>query len=288
MRWPMARFANCEFDAALQVIDAILALPQGYQWSNCPGQRNSGCHRDLPRRLRAGPSASPRGEPNKRACSPPSTMHRYCSIWVAMAALGIGHADELVDDVREALRRAESFGDISGIVVAQCAYGTALLRAKNASHDEAIDVLRTRSVEHPEAQGDRTIALATIEPIWRSMPPAKGERDEAIKELRDSFRYTWAAASTLRRCPGEALVELLIDRAIHRRPRRGAPNCRRVAGPAARHSRAGPVVAEVTRVVGQGGRQLRRLRQAGQPIPRAVREARRPRPARRSASNGHG
>ena len=26
-RWPMARFANCEFDAALQVIDAILALP---------------------------------------------------------------------------------------------------------------------------------------------------------------------------------------------------------------------------------------------------------------------
>ena len=49
--------------------------------------------------------------------------------------------DDLVDDMREALRRAESFGDISGIVAAQWAYGTVLLRAEKASHDEAIDVL---------------------------------------------------------------------------------------------------------------------------------------------------
>ena len=39
------------------------------------------------------------------------------------------------------LRRAESFGDIFGIIVAQWAYGTALLRARSASRDEAIDVL---------------------------------------------------------------------------------------------------------------------------------------------------
>ena len=39
---------------------------------------------------------------------------------------------------------------------------------------------------------------------------------------------------------------------------------------AARYSRAGLVVVEVTRVVGQGGRQLRCLRRARQPLPRAV------------------
>ena len=50
-------------------------------------------------------------------------------------------ADDLVDEMREALRRAESFGDICGIIAAQWAYGTVLLRAENASRDEAIDVL---------------------------------------------------------------------------------------------------------------------------------------------------
>ena len=45
-------------------------------------------------------------------------------------------------------------------------------------------------------------------------------------------------------------------------------------------------MAEITRAVGQGGRQLGRLRRAGQPVPRAVRKARRPRPTRRGAANG--
>ena len=36
-----------------------------------------------------------------------------------MVVLGMSQADDLVDDVHEALRRAESFGDISGIIAAQ-------------------------------------------------------------------------------------------------------------------------------------------------------------------------
>ena len=35
-----------------------------------------------------------------------------------------------MDDMRDALRRAESFGDIFGIIVAQWGYGTVLLRAE--------------------------------------------------------------------------------------------------------------------------------------------------------------
>ncbi len=58
-----------------------------------------------------------------------------------LAAMGMYRPDDLVDEMREALRRAESFGDICGIIAAQLAYGTALLHADKASHDEAIDVL---------------------------------------------------------------------------------------------------------------------------------------------------
>ena len=69
-----------------------------------------------------------------------------------MAALGMYHADNLVDDMRDALRRAESFGDNFGIACAQWAYGTALIRAKNASHSEAIEMLE-RAHKHRQAQG---------------------------------------------------------------------------------------------------------------------------------------
>ena len=63
--------------------------------------------------------------------------------------------------MRDALRRAESFGDICGIIAAQWAYGTVLLRAENASHDEAIDMLeraQTSILKHKLL----TLALATI------------------------------------------------------------------------------------------------------------------------------
>ena len=63
--------------------------------------------------------------------------------------------------MRDALRRAESFGDICGIITAQCAYGTVLLRAKNASHDEAIDVLH-RAHANIQKHKVLTLALATI------------------------------------------------------------------------------------------------------------------------------
>ena len=84
--------------------------------------------------------------------SPRQSMHSTIYLSSTIAALGMCNADDLVDDMRDALRRAESFGDISGIIAAQWAYGTVLLRAENASHDEAIDVLERAQHKHSQAQ----------------------------------------------------------------------------------------------------------------------------------------
>ncbi|MFG1933070.1 hypothetical protein ACGFK1_20865 [Mycobacterium sp. NPDC048908] len=68
-----------------------------------------------------------------------------------MVVLGMYEPAELVDEMRETLRRAESFGDICGIITAQFAYGTALLRADASSRAEAIEVLeraRASIVKH--------------------------------------------------------------------------------------------------------------------------------------------
>ena len=187
-----------------------------------------------------------------------------------------------------ALRRAESFGDISGIIAAQWAYGTVLLRADKSSRIEAIDALERAQHNHPKHRV-MTITLATMGADLAIDAARRGRRDEAIDDLRASFSLHMGGGSRVfvglsGRGPGHASYRS----GIRRRPRRGASNRRPVAGPAARHSRARPLVAEITRAVGRGGRQLRRLRRAGQPVPRAVRETRRPRPACRSASNGAG
>ena len=181
--------------------------------------------------------------------------------------------DELVDEMRDALRHADSFGDICGIITAQCAYGTALLRAKNASHDEAIDVLDRAQANIQKHEvlihgaGDhwcrsggrcRTQMANGTRQLMTFVPPVLLHRSSGFRVFAG--------------CTGEALIELLIDRGSTRRPQRGAPNRRPVADSSTRHPRAGPVVAEIARTIGQGGRRLGRLRRAGKAVPRALRE----------------
>jgi adenylate cyclase len=112
----------------------------------------------------------------------------------------------------DALRRAESFGDIYGIICAQWACGTVLLRAENASHDEAIDVLeraRTGIQKHKVM----VLALATIGADLALDAARNGQRDQAIDELRALFTlHTGSGSRVFAGCPGEALVELLIER----------------------------------------------------------------------------
>jgi adenylate cyclase len=129
-----------------------------------------------------------------------------------MAVLGMCPADDLVDDAREALRRAESFGDVFGIIAAQWVYGTVLLRAESASHDEAIDVLE-RARASIRKHKMLIPGLATIGADLAIDAARKGQRDEAIDDLRASFWLHMASGfRVFVGCPGEALVGLLIER----------------------------------------------------------------------------
>jgi adenylate cyclase len=208
----MARFLNSEFEAALRVIHAMLALPQEVPAVEialagaiqgfielCLGHYELG-RRHLRERI------------EQARALPPVVCAHVVFFSGAIVALGMSQADDLVDDVRDALRRAESFGDISGIVAAQYCYGIALLHAENGSPDEALDVLervRARLQKHKMFN----FAAPTIDAVLEMDAARKGQPDKAIDVLRASFSLHMSGGSRVFvGCAGEALVGLLIDR----------------------------------------------------------------------------
>jgi len=207
-----ARFANCEFDAALRNIDALLALSDDAPLVElAPARALRGVIEILLgdaaqgwRHLREGTDQARELHPVNYAM----ILH-FSGIVVA---LGMCRAEDLVEDVREALRRAESFGDMSGIISAQWAYGTVLLRTQNASHDEAIRLLL-----HARASVRKhrliTLSLATIAADLAVDAARKGRRKEAIEDLRASFKLHMGSGMRIYAvCLGEALVEILLAR----------------------------------------------------------------------------
>ena len=138
----LARFLNCEFEAALQVIDEIAALAHevpAVEIALARAMRGSVeiCLGDYELGRRHLRESVEQGR-----ALPPVVYAQILFFSGAMVALGMSQADDLVDDVHEALRRAEEFGDISGIIAAQYSYGMTLLRAEGGSPDDAIDVLQ--------------------------------------------------------------------------------------------------------------------------------------------------
>jgi adenylate cyclase len=207
-----ARFANCEFDAALDAIDAIRALPHelpveerisadalGGFLETCLGNVEQGR-----RRLR---------DATDQARGLTSVRYAYVLIyWAMAAALGVYHSDELIGETPVALRRAESSGDIAGITVAQWAYGAVLLRARNGSRDEAIDVLRRANATIQKHKA-MTIALASVRTDLAMDAAHKGQRAESIDQLRAMASLIMDGGSRVFLAfVNEALVELLIDR----------------------------------------------------------------------------
>ena len=206
------RFANCQFDAALEVIDAIRALPSDVPAvelisanallaaiETCNGRYEQGR-----RRLR---------KEIEHARALPSGRYALILIYlVVTTALGVDQADEMVDDLREALRRAESFGDISGIIPAQLACGTVLLRVEDAARDEAIEMLRSANANIRKYKA-LAFALPTVGADLAIDAARHGRIEEAIDELHATFALHMAVGSrVLVGCGGEALVGLLIDR----------------------------------------------------------------------------
>ena len=206
------RFTDCEFDAALEVIDAILALPDGVpEVETAPARALRGvieiCLGDS-----ASGSRHLREATEQARALPPVNNAHIAHLWGAIAALGMCPTDDLVDDLRKALRRAESFGDLSGIVAVQWAYGTVLLRADRSSRIEAMEALECAQTT---IQRHRVMAitLAAMGADLAMDAARRGQRDESIDDLRASFSLHIGGGSRFfAGFPGEALVTLLIDR----------------------------------------------------------------------------
>jgi class 3 adenylate cyclase len=208
----VARFLNCEFEAALHVIDEITGLAHGVPAAEIAlarAMRGSVeiCLGDYELGRRHLRESVEQGRP-----LPPVTFAQVLFFSGAMIALGMSQADDLVDDVHEALRRAEEFGDIGGILAAQYSYGMTLLRAEGGSPDDALDVLE-RVRTGVERHMMFTFAAATIDAVLEVDAARKGKLDEAIKILRASFALHMSSGSRVFGVSaGEALVRLLIER----------------------------------------------------------------------------
>jgi adenylate cyclase len=207
-----AHYANGDFDAALPLTDAILARPPqemtiefagSFTWQGvielCRGNHEHGR-----RLLREGLQHA--------RLLPPVSYAIIQSFTALMVAMGLYEPDGLVDETRDLLRRAESFGDICGIIDAQYAYGTVLLRACPASRDEAIEVLEQArdSIEKHKVQ---TNTMTVIGADLALDATRRGRRDEAIEDLRALFALHLESGILHEiGCAGEALVMLLIER----------------------------------------------------------------------------
>lgn len=207
-----ARFTNCEFDAALRVMDAIMALPQSESTMELAVAETIGGYIEICR----GNSVCGRlhlreGTARARALGPVS--HAILMVYSStLVALGMYEPDEFVEEMRDGLRRAESFGDICGLITAQCAYGTVLLRAQSSSPGEAIDVLH-RAKSNIQKHNVFTLALGITGADLAADAARNGRRDEAIDDLRALFLlHNDRGFRVFADCAGEALVGLLIDR----------------------------------------------------------------------------
>jgi adenylate cyclase len=207
-----AYYANSDFDAALAVSDALLARPHQEVTIELAGnfafrgviEMCRGNYESGRRLLREGIQWA-------RALPPVSyaIIHSFSALMVAM---GIYEPDDLVGEMRELLRRAESFGDICGIIDAQYAYGTVLLHARNPSRDEAIEVLE-HARDNIEKYRVQTNTMTVIGADLATEAARNGRRDEAIDELRALFGLHMGSGIRVEiGCAGEALVTLLIDR----------------------------------------------------------------------------
>jgi adenylate cyclase len=208
----MARLGSCEFDAALEVVDAMRARPHDEPTLESAGTLTLGgfmesCRGDYHEGRRHLWDGTEEGRRLPTVGYAQILWH-----WAMVVALDMHQPDDLVDEMREAVRRAESFGDICGIIAAQWAYGTVLLRADNASRDEAIDML-TRAQKSIQKHRVLTHALATIGADLAIDAAREGRRDEAIDDLRALVSlHMGRGFRVFVGCAGEALVRLLIDR----------------------------------------------------------------------------
>ncbi|GAT10102.1 AAA family ATPase [Mycolicibacterium novocastrense] len=207
-----ARFTDCDFDAALRVIEEMVSLTREEPTMELAVSKSISAYIAICRgEHRRGRSLLQEGLDTARSLHPANyaIILNYLGILVAVGML---RADELVDEVSDALRRAESFGGICGIICAESACGTVLLRTGKEMRDEAMTLLR-QARTNMRRYSVFTIVDGTIGADLAVGAYRNGQRDEAIDDLRALVAAHINDGSRLIACrTAEALVELLIDR----------------------------------------------------------------------------
>jgi adenylate cyclase len=208
----IARYASGEFDAALRAIAPILRRPHDGTTIESAGAEI------LRGMIECFVGDSYSGRQHLRAglaqarLLPPASFAHLLAMFGVITAFGIYPPDDLLDETRETLRRAEEFGDIAGIIAAQSALGR-LLRANDKSADERIDVLKRTHANLHKYPVLTTYCLPDISADLALDAACNGRRDEAIHELRDLFTVHMSRGQRVVVCHvGEALTTLLIDR----------------------------------------------------------------------------
>ncbi|KUI27156.1 adenylyl cyclase [Mycobacterium sp. IS-1742] len=206
-----ARFSNCEIDAAARHVDALLDLADAPPVELAPARALRGVIEIVMGDSTQGWRDLRQGIALARDLHPVDyAMILHYSGIVVM--LGMSRAEDLVDDVCEALRRAESFGDMSALIAAQWTAGAVLLRTQNAPSggdvhllEQAQDSIRKRRL--------LVVGLAAIAADLAVDAARKGRRDGAIAELRAVFDVHMTSGTRLfAACAAEALTEILLAR----------------------------------------------------------------------------
>jgi adenylate cyclase len=209
-----AQFMALDYDAVLSSTDRLLATA-GTAVNSSVARANTvaGVSRLVTgRQPERGRRELQRGIDQARDLDPVA-YSAVMTLKCGLIAVGIEAFDDAtLGDARDALNRAEAFGDNFSLVLGLWAYGLTLLRGDPRSAPEAIGLLE-RARDIIIRHGTAAIALAPIESDLALVAAQRGERDDAIERMRSVIRIqiedsylTFFGVSTA------AFVRLLTDR----------------------------------------------------------------------------
>jgi adenylate cyclase len=208
-----AQFLACDYSGALRTADRI-RIVAGTEVNSSVARANAvagvsklviGDHEQGRRELRIGLEQARQLDPVTYA----ALMALNCGL----TAVGLEAADnEMLNDARETLRRAEAFGDNFGLACALWACGTVLLRIDRRPVATAIELLeRARSIMSKHRTC--TVGLAPVEADLAVLAARTGHSDDAIRSMREVIRNQIEDSNaTFLGVTTAALVQLLVDR----------------------------------------------------------------------------
>jgi adenylate cyclase len=202
-----AQYEGCKFEEALQTTDRLRAIPEANGDDVAPAASVAGVINVMTGRRAQGQRDLDFGVGFARELDPVSYAIAL-AYKTDLVVQGFDLADEqLVNETRDALRLAESFGDPYALSSARLSHGTALLRSGHPDRDAGIRLCklsRSAGIDINGSATDAELAAATAE---------EGQRDRQIEILRSAIQPELDRGETLLTGYSvSVLVELLADR----------------------------------------------------------------------------